>query len=141
MIVVDASVAVKWLVSERDEDAAEELLKSEMEVAGPLLLRVEVTAAVARKARYREIPEAEAAAAIDLWAAILRGDIALFPEDDDLRCALDLSLELKHPLQDCIYLALAERLDAPLVTADEKFAAKARSRYSRVRLLTALRRS
>jgi predicted nucleic acid-binding protein len=141
MIVVDASVAVKWLVSEKDEDAAEDLLRTELEVAGPLLLRVEVTAAVARKARYREIPEAEAAAAIELWAAILRGEIALFAEDADLARALKLSLELNHPLQDCIYLALAERLDAPLVTADEKFAAKARRRYSRVRMLTAVRRS
>jgi len=141
MIVVDASVAVKWLISERDEDAAENLLRSEQEVVGPLLLRVEVAAAVARKARYREIPEAEAAAAIELWAAILRGDIDLFAEDDDLHRALKLSLELDHPLQDCIYLALAERLDAPLITADEKFAAKARSRYSRVRTLAGARRS
>jgi predicted nucleic acid-binding protein len=135
MIVVDASVAVKWLISESDEDAAEDLLRSEQEVAGPLLLRVEVTAAVARKARYREIPEAEAEAAIELWTEILRGDIALFTEDDDLRRALKLSLELSHPLQDCIYLALAERLDAPLITADKKFASKARGRYSRVRML------
>lgn len=59
MIVVDASVAVKWLVSGRDEDAAEDVLKSEPKVAGPLLFRVEVASAVARKARYREITEAE----------------------------------------------------------------------------------
>jgi predicted nucleic acid-binding protein len=76
-----------------------------------------------------------------LWAGIIRGDIELFAEDADLHRALNLSLELNHPLQDCIYLALAERLDAPLITADEKFASTAQSRYSRVRTLAGFRRS
>lgn len=137
MIVVDASVAVKWLVAEADEDAAEQLLLSDDELAAPLLLRVEVTAAIARKARFQEITVDDASAAIELWSSILGGsDISLMAEDDDLHGALKLSLELNHPLQDCIYLALAKRLDAPLVTADHRFAAKARRRYPRVRVLT-----
>jgi predicted nucleic acid-binding protein len=142
MIVVDASVAVKWVTGEQNRDAANALLDSGERLAGPFLLRTEVAAAVARKARFKEITAADASAAVGLWAGILRAaDMELLAEDADLMRALELSLELNHPLQDCIYLALAERLDAPLITADEKFAAKARSRYSRVRLLTALRRS
>jgi predicted nucleic acid-binding protein len=140
MIVVDASVAVKWLVSEQDEDAAEELLRTEAQVAGPALLRVEVTAAIARKARFGEIQVAQAEAAIELWLTILgRADLDLLAESPDLPRALKLSLELNHPLQDCVYLALAERLDAPLVTADEKFAAKARRRHPRIRTLASFR--
>jgi len=140
MIVVDASVAVKWLVSEQDEDAAEELLRTQAQVAGPALLRVEVTAAIARKARFGEIQAAQAEAAIELWRSMLdRADIDLIAEDPDLPLALKLSLELNHPLQDCVYLALAERLDAPLVTADEKFAAKVRKRHPRIRTLASFR--
>jgi predicted nucleic acid-binding protein len=140
MIVVDASVAVKWLVSEKDEDAAEELLRTEAQVAGPAFLRVEVTAAIARKARFGEISASQAASAVELWHSMLRGpDIDLIAEDPDLARALALSLELSHPLQDCVYLALAERLDAPLVTADEKFAAKARRRHPLIRTLASFR--
>lgn len=141
MTVVDASVAVKWLIAEEGEDAAEQLLAGREEVAAPFVLRTEVAAAIARKARFKEITIEEAFAAVDLWVSMIRGsDVAFFAEDDDLQLAVKLSLELNHPLQDCIYLALAERLDAPLVTADGKFAEKAGRRHprgrARVRLLT-----
>ena len=32
-----------------------------------------------------------------------------------------LAIEIGHPAYDCIYLALARRLGAPLVTADMRF--------------------
>ncbi len=35
--------------------------------------------------------------------------------------ALELALELRHPVYDCVYLALAERLDRKLITADRRF--------------------
>ena len=134
MIVVDASVAVKWVTGEQDREAANELLGSGEPIAGPFLLRTEVAAAVARKARFGEITRDDAAAAIALWTGVIRSDVDLLAEDADLPRALALSLELNHPLQDCVYLALAERLDVPL--ADEKFAVKARRRYPHVRKLT-----
>jgi predicted nucleic acid-binding protein len=34
--------------------------------------------------------------------------------------ALELALELNHPIYDCFYLALAERERCPLVSADKK---------------------
>jgi predicted nucleic acid-binding protein len=34
--------------------------------------------------------------------------------------ALAIAIELRHPVYDCFYLALAERSTAPLVTADER---------------------
>ncbi len=141
MTIVDASVAVKWVTGEEGREAANELLGSNEPIAGPYLLRTEVAAAVSRKARFKEITVDDASAAIELWGVIVHGsDLNLIPEDDDLQLAVKLSLELNHPLQDCIYLALAERLDAPLVTADGKFAEKARRRHprgrARVRLLT-----
>lgn len=38
--------------------------------------------------------------------------------------ALRLATELRHPVYDCFYLALAFNRDAPFVTADRRFAAK-----------------
>lgn len=34
--------------------------------------------------------------------------------------ALELAIQLKHPIYDSFYLALAERERAPLITADER---------------------
>lgn len=39
--------------------------------------------------------------------------------------ALKLSLALDHPIYDCLYLALAEKLDAPLISADQRLLALA----------------
>jgi len=135
MIVVDASVAVKWLVSEQDQEAAQALLFSGEKLIGPSLARIEVTAAIARKARFAEIALQEALRAIELWRKTLIGALDLLPEGQDLHGALNMSLELRHPLPDCIYLALAERFNATLITADSKFVAKAHGRYPRVQLL------
>jgi predicted nucleic acid-binding protein len=42
--------------------------------------------------------------------------------------ALDLALEWRHPVDDCLYIALAIRRNIPLVTADKRLAAVARKR-------------
>ena len=73
--------------------------------------------------------------ALGLWLQfLLTGLVTLVPDEADLASAWQLSTELKHPLQDCLYLALSLRLRLPLVTADRKFADRARPLYSEVRL-------
>jgi predicted nucleic acid-binding protein len=47
---------------------------------------------------------------------------------DLLTPALELSLELRHPVYDCLYLALAQRRGVPLVTADERLISALRRR-------------
>jgi predicted nucleic acid-binding protein len=136
MIVVDASVAVKWLLPEPGDAAAQELLASEERLVAPSLIRTEVAAALARRARFREIEPRDAETALGLWLQALRdGVISLVADEADLVTALGLTAELSHPLQDCLYLALAERLGAPLVTADKKFVVKAHASHALVRVL------
>ena len=53
--VVDASVAVKWLVVEEDADVAQELATSGQELHAPRLMASEVANALWRKARAGEI--------------------------------------------------------------------------------------
>jgi predicted nucleic acid-binding protein len=128
---------VKWVTGEQDREAANALLESGEDIIGPFLLQTEVAAALARKARFHEISPEDASAALELWMAMHQNnDVRLFRETADLRRALQLSRELNHALQDCVYLALAERLDAPLITADRKFAAKAQEKHPRIRTLT-----
>jgi predicted nucleic acid-binding protein len=139
MIVVDASVAVKWLVPEHGSDAADRLLTTSQKLFAPDLIRVEVAAALTRRFRTGQAPEGEVREDCDRWPRLLaEGIVTLTPAEQDYPEAAALALQLKHPFQDCLYLALARRLQAPLVTADPKFIERAARFYPAVRaLLTA----
>ncbi|MDE0275073.1 MAG: type II toxin-antitoxin system VapC family toxin [Defluviicoccus sp.] len=117
--VVDASVAVKWLVAEVDADVAEELATSGHDLHAPRLMASEVANALWRKARTGEIERRA--------AGILLADVQDMPvrwgADEILSAnAARLALALDHPIYDCVYLALAHRIGATVVTADRRFA-------------------
>lgn len=115
--VVDASVAVKWLVSEDGSDAAEALRG--VDLHAPTLLPVEVGNVLRTLARRGDLTDDGARSAFDL---LLAAPLRLHDPDPALmRGALDLALGLGHPIYDCLYLALAIDLGAPLVTADGRF--------------------
>ena len=61
----------------------------------------------------------------------------LVPSASLVRSALFLSHRLRHPIYDCLYLALAQREDTRMVTADVEFAnvAHAKGFSHRVELL------
>jgi predicted nucleic acid-binding protein len=136
LIVVDASVAVKWFLPEPGEAAAQAVLAGGEKLTAPALIRVEVAAGITRKARLGEIENRDAARAVSLWfRSLADGVVTLAPDEADLDEAAALALALRHPLQDCLYLALAVRLDARLVTADRRFAARAEKHYRQVQTL------
>lgn len=136
MIVVDASVAAKWLLSEPDHLVARRLLVGSGPLVAPALVRIEVAAAISRKVRIGQMTGRQAQAPLHAWFGMIsRGTLALWPDETDLPDAFQLALTLAHPLQDCLYLALAIRIGAPLVTADSKFVARASPLYPQVRPL------
>ena len=136
MTVVDASVAIKWLLPEPGSDEAQSLLDSGENLAGPGLMAAEVAAALARKSRLKEIAPQDADAALELWLQSLAdGLVEIVRDEADLQGAFRLARALNHQLQDCLYLALAERLQAKLVTADAEFEQQARQVYPEIRLL------
>jgi predicted nucleic acid-binding protein len=59
----------------------------------------------------------------------------LVPDEAHIRSAWKIAAKLNHPLQDRLYLAAAESLEAALVTADRKFVAAAQRNYPRARML------
>ncbi|MCY3876106.1 MAG: type II toxin-antitoxin system VapC family toxin [Rhodobacteraceae bacterium] len=117
-LVVDASVTVKLLVDEPDSDAARELAASGQELHAPRLLVSEVANALWRKARQGQIARADAGAAM-----VVVSDMPMRWNDDETVCAdaVRLALALDHPVYDCMYLALAHRIGATVVTADRRF--------------------
>lgn len=136
MIVVDASVAVKWFAPEPGEEAARAVLDDSRALLAPALARVEVAAALVKKAQRGEMPSDICAEALDLWRRTLAADrLVLVPDEQDLDAGWSLALDLRHPLPDCLYLALAIRLNAPLVTADQRFARRASTSYRNIEIL------
>jgi predicted nucleic acid-binding protein len=138
LIVVDASVAVKWFVPEPDEAAARAVLDDPRTLLAPTLARIEVAAALVKKAQRKEIPPEECANALNLWRRTLAADrLVLVTDEMDLDAGSSLALQLAHPLPDCLYLALSIRLGVPLVTADQRFARRAGTSHGRIQLLSA----
>jgi predicted nucleic acid-binding protein len=136
MIVVDASVAAKWFLPEVGSEEATQLLSGTDKLIAPDLIRVEVAAAITRRVRLGELPGEEAMQICNAWLkALADGVVALTAQEDDLTEAIKLALELKHPLQDCIYLAVAMRLKATLITSDPKFIERSSALYPLVRAL------
>ena len=117
--VVDASVAVKWLVAEEDADVAEELATSGDDLHAPRLMASEVANALRRKARVGEI---ERRAAGVLMANVPDMPVRWGADELVSADAVRLALALDHPVYDCVYLALAHRIGAVMLTADQRFA-------------------
>ena len=116
-LVVDASIALKWIVDEDGSDTALTLQGSDM--IAPALLRLEVGNALRTICARQQVSDAHAR---ELFAFVQSAPVAIVDPDDGLeRRALDLALHLGHPIYDCVYLALAERTDRMLVTADRRF--------------------
>lgn len=116
--VVDASLTIKLLDDELGSNAARELAASTRELHAPRLMASEVANALWRKARQGQIERADAGAAMALLPYMpLRWN-------DDETVSADanrLALALDHPEYDCMYLALALRFGATMVTADRRF--------------------
>jgi predicted nucleic acid-binding protein len=127
--VVDASVAVKWLVDEPDSQMAATLLERPIRWVAPRLMLVEAAATLRRKVVQREIRATSAAASLGvLLDAVREGAIQVVEDEQLVDTALVLALELSHKVPDCVYLALAEREGCSLCTADRPLARIARKR-------------
>ena len=118
-LVVDASVAVKWLIAEEDSDAAHRLVASGDDLHAPRLMASEIANALWRKSRLGEIERGRAGA---LMAAVSEMPVRWSADETVCADAVRLALALDRPVYDCVYLALAYRIGARVVTADVRFA-------------------
>ena len=113
--VVDASVAIKWLVAETDSKRADRLLLHEL--CAPGFLYLECANALWRFVRRGEATVEQAR---EKLRALHRLDISQVPQSDLVHRALKIACTLDHPTYDCLYLAAAERENARVVTADTR---------------------
>lgn len=120
-LVVDAGVAVKWLVLEEMSSIAKELYGSGDHLVAPRLIATEVANALARKTAQGMLAPHQAKSHFNLLQQFLPD---LMDIDELIEPALENACTLRHPICDLIYLEAARHLDAQLVTADRRFAAK-----------------
>jgi predicted nucleic acid-binding protein len=124
--VIDASVAVKWLPlfahepyiveAQRFRDRSD---SGEIALLVPGLFWIEVASILWKAARRGACLPIEAKMALDS----LRGlGLSTFYSDELLSAALALALRHNRSVYDSLYVALAVRLHAQFVTADEKLA-------------------
>lgn len=119
-MIIDASVAFKWIFIEDGSETAAGLLGRE-DLRAPNLLLTEVGNGLWKKGMRGELGDQ---AAYSAQLGLIASLVDFVPEGPVIPRALEMALALGHAIYDCVYLALAEREGDRLITADEKFAAK-----------------
>ena len=122
-VVVDASLAVKWLVEEDDSDKAHAALESwvarDVTRIAPYLLPFEVANALHRRVLRGELNVGDG---IRMISRLLTSRLELHQPPELHVRALQLASQLnQNAAYDAHYLALAESIGCELWTADERF--------------------
>jgi predicted nucleic acid-binding protein len=118
-LVIDASVAIKWVIAEAG--TAEALALRRHRLFAPDLLVAECANVLWKKVCRNELSAEEARFAARL---LERVDVELVSTRHLLVSATALAVALGHPAYDCIYLVLAESLSCDFVTADRRLRSK-----------------
>ena len=129
VLVIDASIAVKWVVEEDGTPEALAIRQKARLMAADLLI-AESANILWKKVQRRELVKQEALIA----ARLLQGaDIELLPMRSLCETATRISIEVNHPAYDCLYLALAVEKQCRFVTADDRFLKKLTQQQSKLR--------
>jgi predicted nucleic acid-binding protein len=131
-LIVDASIAIKWVFPEDDSERAEVLLDHGL--VAPDLLFAECANALWKKLHRGELTEEEAAIAAQTLEQV---DLTIVSAKGYLARAVAIAAELDHPAYDGIYLAMAEAFGLRLVTADARLIRKVNQSSRRFRPMLA----
>ena len=135
VLVVDASVGVKWVVDEIGSEIAAGLIAGRRLLV-PDLFWIETANALSAKVRRSELTRAQAR---DAWHDLSQAPVLTRPATpESLTPALGLAQDLGHPVYDCVYLALAVSENCRVVTADRRFADVVRAQPSLAGMLILL---
>jgi predicted nucleic acid-binding protein len=118
LVVVDASVGMKWYVPEPHDVEAGKLRDARFDRHIPAHFYVEVASTVRKKVVQRgELSQDDGR---EVLTKVGRGRATVHPTGTLLDPAFEIALLTRRTVYDRLYIALAERLDCVAVTADEK---------------------
>ena len=116
-LVVDASVAVKWFLPEPDAQPAVALLRAGHRLIAPDLLWIEVGSVLWKVARRGSLTADEAERMVSDAAAF---PVEIFESGTLLTETMRIATATDRTVYDSLYVALAAREGAVMVTADER---------------------
>lgn len=131
-LVIDASVAVKWFISEDRSSDAQRLLSLDTDLLAPTSILYEIFHALWDAARTGRLPANRLPELADVVPSPFA---ALIPMEQLYAAAAGMAQSNNLPIYDCAYVALAQREHAELVTADERMFAVARKLKVKAKLL------
>ena len=131
-IVIDASVAAKWLLPDEEDFSAnlikEEFAKRAISISVPVFIFYEVNNLLKSAILSSRL---DVKGATSLYKAFLDIDFTVYWSKHLLKTALEIAVELNISSYDANYIVLAEYLQIPFYTADEKLVKIASSKLVR----------
>jgi predicted nucleic acid-binding protein len=133
LVVVDASVAVKWFLPESGEPLAEQAValleqfdRKEIQFVVPDLFHVEIASAIWKAVRTGRVSRAFADQAL---ALLTQREFETVPSLNLLDGAFQIAADYGRTVYDCLYVALAMQTKSQLITADERLANALAARF------------
>lgn len=132
-LVLDASVAAKWLLPASGEPLAEEAAtllaryrRSEIGILVPDIFWAELGSVLWKSVRLGRCSDSMARLAVASLADLPFPTISSL---NLLESAFGIAITFGRSIYDCMYVALAVKSNAPLITADEKLANALAARF------------
>lgn len=125
-VILDSSVIIKWFSDEEDSDKARVIrnnhVQGRLDIIAPDLLLYEIANAL----RYNNaVNEKDIQDAVD---SIFKLDLSIIiPTREVLHNAISIAKKHNTTVYDAHYLAIAQFLNIPLITADQKFFQKVKN--------------
>jgi predicted nucleic acid-binding protein len=133
LFVLDASVAVKWFLSPKDEPLTAEALalfekyvQGEVRFVVPDLFWAELASAFRMAIRLGRFSKTSAQEAITY---LLKCDLPAYPAAPLLERAFPIATAFDRSVYDSLYVALAVHSQSQLITADERLANSLAARF------------
>lgn len=132
LYILDASVAVKWVLSGElyDENAAkvkDDFVSNVSELCAPSLIMHEVANSVWKALKRKRIPEEKGQETLRFLDDL---QVPLHELNwNEVSEVLTIASKLDITVYDACYLFLSEKMEAQLITADEKLYQKAKGRF------------
>ncbi len=130
-IILDSSVIIKWFLPEEDSNIAlafnRQFISGDLKIAVPMLLFYEMANIFKSAVTASRIKSSDA---IQSYENLLNLNFITYSMDNLFKGGLEIALRFDITAYDASYLALAEELKIPFITADQKLINKVESKQS-----------